>query len=184
MNRLNTRQLAIGGLIAALYIALGVAFAPISFGSIQVRIAELLTLMPLFTPYSIWGLTVGCAITNLYGMLSGASILGVYDIVLGSAATFAAALLTYRLRNVTFKGLPVAATLPPVFINALVVGAELTVVMSAQGFDPAIFAFNFTTVALGQLAPCVLLGLPLVSFLQRSGIAQKVFGQHETANLH
>ena len=80
-------------MIAAIYVVLTVVFQPFSFGEIQVRIAEALTILPVFTPAAIPGLFVGCLIGNIIG----GSILP--DIVFGSFATLIGALFTYLLRR-------------------------------------------------------------------------------------
>lgn len=49
-----------GTLIAALYFTLTFALQPISYGQIQIRISEVLTVLPYFFPESILGLTIGC----------------------------------------------------------------------------------------------------------------------------
>ena len=49
-----------GAVIAALYVVLTIIFAPISFGSAQLRIAEALTILPMFTPAAVPGLFIGC----------------------------------------------------------------------------------------------------------------------------
>ena len=54
------RRLVEGAVIAALYTALTLALAPISFGPFQCRVAEVLTILPIFTPAAIPGLTLGC----------------------------------------------------------------------------------------------------------------------------
>lgn len=179
----GTRQIAIGGLIAAAYVALGVALAPLSFGAIQVRLAEVLTLLPLFTPFAAAGVTVGCLITNIIGLAMGANIIGVYDILFGTAATFIAAVITYRCRRLTIRDVPVVSALAPVVINAVVVGAELTVVMSANGFEPGIFVFNLISVGAGQAVACLVIGLPLVQYLKKSGLAEKIFGGSGNLNM-
>ena len=43
--------------IAAIYVVLTIIFAPFSFGEVQVRISEALTVLPFFTPFMM--LTVG-----------------------------------------------------------------------------------------------------------------------------
>ena len=53
--------------IAAIYVVLTVLFAPIGFGSVQVRFSEALTVLPYFTPAAIPGLFVGCFIGNILG---------------------------------------------------------------------------------------------------------------------
>lgn len=59
-NLKNTYFLAYGAAIAAIYVALTMAFQPISFGPVQFRISEALCILPFFTPAAIPGLFVGC----------------------------------------------------------------------------------------------------------------------------
>ena len=80
-------------MIAALYVVLTLVFQAISFGEIQVRIAEALTILPVFTPAAIPGLFIGCLIGNVIG----GSILP--DIIFGSLATLIGAYFTYLLRR-------------------------------------------------------------------------------------
>ena len=86
-------------------------FAPFSYGEIQVRISEALTILPFFTPAAIPGLFVGCILANLLG---GAIPL---DIAFGSIATLIGAVFTYKLRN-SSKWL---APVPPIVANAVLV---------------------------------------------------------------
>ena len=85
-------RLTLAALIAALYAAITVVLAPISYGPMQVRISEALTILPLFTPAAIPGLFVGCIIANIMG---GAVIL---DVIFGSLATLIGAVGGYLLR--------------------------------------------------------------------------------------
>ena len=151
--RLTTRSLAAAGIVAALYTALTLIFAPISFAQIQFRISEALTLLPVLSPASVPGLFVGCLISNL---ITGQPW---QDVVLGSLASLAAALLTRRFRERFWL-----AALMPVLLNALVIGAMLWLV---YGLHPYI---SFLTVGAGQAAVCYLLGVPLVSLLKKRGI--------------
>ena len=136
--------------IAALYAALTLLLAPISYGALQFRVSEALTLLPILTPAGVLGLTIGCLIANLLG---SATIL---DIVFGTAATLLAARLTRQLRDK-----PVLAALPPVLVNALVVGAVLSYAFSLPLF------LTIGQVGLGQLGACYALGLPLFYALRR-----------------
>ena len=88
----RTLFIAQAAIIAAIYVALTRVFAPISFREIQVRIAEALTILPVFTPAAIPGLFVGCILGNLLG---GALI---PDVVFGSLATLIGAVFTWMLR--------------------------------------------------------------------------------------
>ena len=161
-------------MIAALYVALGVVFAPFSFRSVQMRVAEALTLLPAVSSLSIGGLTLGCALTNFYGMVTGSSILGLMDIFFGSLATFIAAWMSWKLRHVTFKGLPILAPLPPILVNGLVIGLELMYAI-AGGWNLPIFLTNALSVAAGQIIPCYVLGLVFVYWLKKTGLDQTLF---------
>ena len=63
----TVKWLAQGAMIASLYVVLTLVFAPISFGAVQVRIAEVMTILPLFTSAAIPGLFIGCVLANLLG---------------------------------------------------------------------------------------------------------------------
>jgi uncharacterized membrane protein len=164
----NTRFIAQAGIIAALYAALViiVTLTParyISFGNIQLRFSEALTTLPYFTLAAIPGLFAGCLISNVVGTVSGAG-LGMLDIIFGSLATLAAAYCSYLLRR--WKWL---VPLPPVVINALIVGLLLTY---AYGVKLPL-AINILTVGAGQALACYGLGMPLLYALEkRRGIFQ------------
>lgn len=167
------RRLVEGGLIAAMYAALTLAIPAASYGPVQFRVAEMLTILPLFTPAAIPGLAVGCAVSNFVGLTMGANPAGAWDILFGSFATLTAAWMTYGLRRIKLKGLPIAATLPPVIVNAAVVGLELTLVYAK--FTWAAYAVAALDVALGEFAAATVCGLLLYAALTRSGAAKAVF---------
>lgn len=164
-TNLSLRRLAEGGVIAAMYVALSLCLAPLSFGPVQCRVAEALTLLPLITPAAIPGLAVGCAITNSIGLAMGANIAGAADILLGTLATLAAAILTRAFRNIRIGKVAVLSAVPPILFNAVVVGAELAFVAFAP-FSFEMFAVCAAEVGLGQLIACGG-GLALVTGLQR-----------------
>lgn len=157
-------RLAQAGLIAALYAALTLLVQPLSFGAVQLRVSELLTVLPVYTPAAIPGLTVGCFLSNLIGLSSGANPAGGWDLLFGTAATALSAVLTYALRNKRLKGSPVWATLPPVVLNALIVGTELYVVYGGLPLW-----LHVVWVAAGQLVACTLGGLLLAWTLEKTG---------------
>ncbi|MEG1869525.1 MAG: QueT transporter family protein [Oscillospiraceae bacterium] len=174
--KLTTRQLTTAALIAAMYATLTVALSPFSFGTAQVRIAEALTLLPIFSPVAIWGVTLGCALSNIIGVMTGANILGVLDVIFGTAATFIAAVLSYKLRNVRFMGLPMLSTIPPIILNGLIVGGELTVLI-AGGWNTKIFIIQSISVAVGEAVSCLIFGLVLVYALEKTGVSKILFGK-------
>lgn len=160
---LSIRGLTVGALIAAAYTALSLALAPLSFGYAQVRVSEALTLLPLFSPNAVWGVTLGCALTNAVGAAMGVNF-GVADVVFGTLATLVSALLTARLSRPRVAGLPILAPLPPVAVNALVVGVELWYFTSAP------LLLCVVGVGFGQLISCYGLGLLLVKAMERTGV--------------
>ena len=81
MKNKNVTFLTQAAMIAAIYVVLTYVFAPFSFGEVQIRISEALTILPLFTPAAIPGLFVGCLVGNILG---GAIL---PDIIFGSIAT-------------------------------------------------------------------------------------------------
>lgn len=149
--RSTARFICLSAMIAALYMALCLLFQAISFGAVQFRLAEALTLLPALFPQAIPGLTVGCLLANL---LAGANI---YDVVFGTLATLLAALATRRLRRSVWL-----AALPPVLANGVIVGLVLT-----YGYHIDALWLNMLTVALGEAAVCYALGVPLLKGLQR-----------------
>ena len=129
----------------------------------------MLTIMPVFMPAAVPGLTVGCFLSNVIGLSTGANPVGGWDLLLGTAATGLAALLTYYWRGVTYRGLPVAATLPPVVLNALVVGTELYFVYG--GMKWWVYAL---CVGAGQCIACIGGGLLLVVAVKKSGLEKRL----------
>ena len=57
-------RIATAAIVAAAYAALTIVLAPISYGAIQFRVSEALTVLPFFMPCTIWGLWVGCILAG------------------------------------------------------------------------------------------------------------------------
>ena len=90
---MKTKYVIQAAIIAAIYALVTLLLAPISYGPIQIRISEALTVLPALTPAGIPGLFIGCLLANILG---GAAV---PDIVFGSLATLAAAAVSYRLKD-------------------------------------------------------------------------------------
>lgn len=150
-------------MIAALYVALTYVSNALglAYNSVQFRLSEILTVLPVFTPAAIPGLTIGCIISNI------SSPFGIIDIVCGSAATLSAAFVSYLLRNVKFRGLPVLSSLPPVIFNAVIIGLEIWYL---NGRTAELFLVSALQVGAGQAVMCIIAGLPFVRAVQRMKI--------------
>ncbi len=163
----KTSTISKQAMIAALYTVIGFVLAPISFGAVQARVSEALTLLPVFGISNVWGITIGCFLTNLIGLATGANILGSLDIIFGTIATLIAGLLTYLFRNIRFRDMPVLSALPPVIVNAIVVGWELCIMINGE-FHPVIFTAQAVSVAVGQIISCCVIGLVLVRIIENN----------------
>ena len=155
MKNKKILHLVYGAIIAALYAAATVLISPISYGAIQFRLSEALTVLSVFTPAAIPGLTVGCVLANI------ASPYGIWDILFGSAATLLAVLTARKLRHITFKGLPLLSVIMPVIFNAIIIGAEIAILTPADSTKFTMFAVSALQVGAGELAVCLLGGIPL-----------------------
>ncbi len=160
MLKKNTLNTVIGALIAAAYIALtyisnifGLAYGPVQF-----RISEALTVLPLFSPNAIWGLTIGCFISNIASF-------NPVDMIFGTGATLAAACVTYLLRNVKVFKIPLFSLLSPVIINGFTVGAEISLFLS-EGKSTG-FLLSSLWVMAGEAAVVLFVGVPLYLIMKK-----------------
>ena len=175
MRKFSTRDLTLAALVAALYAVMsyfGNIFG-LTFGPIQFRFAEALTVLPFLFPAAVPGLFVGCLITNLL------SPFGPLDVVVGSAATLLAALWTSKLRS------RYLAPLPPVICNGVLVGFTIAWA-EAGGFTagfPAAWLYNGVTVAAGELGACYVLGLLLMNVLPRTAVFRDLIPADRLARL-
>ena len=146
------RKLTFSAIIAASYIVLTMPFAAVSFGPIQFRFAEALTLLPFISPYSIYGLFIGCFVSNILFSTP-------LDAIVGSLATLIAAFITYKCQKTNIY----VAALAPVLVNAVIIGIMLSVI-SGQ-FTLLLMATYMLTIAGSQFIICYLGGIPFTKLL-------------------
>lgn len=172
INKRN-HNLATGAIIAALYAALTygqeMLFPGSASAAVQFRVSEALTVLAIFTPAAIPGLTVGCALSNL--IFLGALPL---DVILGSFATFLAAVCMYKLRDVTFKGVPFVALLMPAAFNGVIIGLEIEIFFIEGPFNFVSFLTQGGFVALGELGVCFTLGVMLCKVIKNKKIEKYI----------
>lgn len=149
---MKTKFLIQSGIIAATYAALTILLAPFSYGPVQIRISEALTILPFFTPAAVPGLFIGCLVSNFL------SPYGLIDIICGSGATLIAAIGSYMLRK-----RPVLVPLPPVLANAIIIGLML---YYAYGVPMNLFLI-MAWIGLGELIACYAIGYPLLRYLKK-----------------
>ena len=165
----NARHLAHAAIIAALYAVLthmqNILLPGTATMAIQFRASEALCILAFFTPAAIPGLTVGCLVFNI---LSGATPM---DFLVGSLASFLAALAMWKLRNVRILGYPLPGMLMPAVTNAILVGWELTVYFAVGGS----FLLNAAYVAIGELAVLLTLGTALYYVMKARKLDTRLF---------
>ena len=149
---MKTKYLAEAAVIAAIYALLTIVLAPISYGAVQVRISEALTVLPFFTPAAVPGLFVGCIAANIM------SPYGLADLIFGSAASLIGAIGSYLLRKK-----PLLVPLAPVISNEIIVGAMLYYVYEV----PLPLIVQMLYVALGEVVACYAIGYPLMKYLNK-----------------
>ncbi|WP_039238663.1 QueT transporter family protein [Clostridium novyi] len=133
-------------IVAAVYAVLTAVIAPISYGPIQFRISEIMTLLAFIDPLYIPGLVLGCAISNLF------SPLGIVDVVVGTTATFISVYMISKSKNLFI------ASLWPT-INCIFIGAELYYLQHLP------FWLTSLEVAIGEFVVVTLIGYPIFRVL-------------------
>ncbi len=160
---MSIKKIAYASIIAAVYAGLTMFLAPISYGPLQFRVSEVLCILPFFFPFSVWGLFIGCIISNM------ASMFGIVDIVFGSLATLLAALSTMYIgkKSSGGKGACALACLPPVIFNGIIIGAVISFASTPELFWHG-FLLNGLQVALGEAVIMFALGLPLMLYIPKT----------------
>ena len=174
MKTKSTVYIVQAAVITAIYAALTILQNTLLPGTasmaVQFRVAEVLTILAVFTPAAIPGLTIGCVIANI----SSLSVLGPYDLIFGSIASLLAAVLMYLLRDKRLFKLPVASALMPALANGIIVGFEIEFFFVEGGFHFGDFLFQGGCVALGELGVLFVLGLPLARLIEKQGFDKKL----------
>ena len=152
MKNKKTAFLVQAAAIAAIYVVLTLIFAPLSYGEIQVRVSEALTILPFFTPAAVLGLFIGCLIANIFG---GAIL---PDIIFGSIATLLGAAGSYLVRNNKYL-----VPLPPIISNMIIV----PLVLRFAYMVPLPVPLMMLTVGIGEVISCGVLGMILLIALEK-----------------
>jgi uncharacterized membrane protein len=156
-RRWNSRDLALAAMLAALYAADVVLFAPISFQAIQVRVADaLLPLSVLLGPAAVAGLGLGAFVGNFY-----ASPFGWVDVIGGTVANVVATALAWFIGRRSFTGAWVMATSIEVVVITLIVGTYL----APLTHTPLVFSLLYVLV--GEVAAVGIGGYILLRAVSR-----------------
>ena len=157
MRKFTPRNLALAAIVAALYAVMGYfgGIFGLTFGPVQFRFAEALTVLPFLYPATAPGLAVGCLIVNLL------SPYGPVDVIFGTLATAIAAWWTARMPKWYL------AALPPILVN-LVILTPMWAWAEAGAFNQAFLmslGWNAATFVLTESVVCYVLGTLLLKAL-------------------
>lgn len=162
-------------MLAGIYAAITFITFYMSFGQVQYRVSEMLTVLPAFSNIAIPGLSIGCVLANLIGFIIGANPVGIVDAVFGTIATFIASVMTYYIGKSKKKLVRyLFCPMPPVIINTIIVGFEITYFFMGS-LDINIFLINAVSVFVGQAVVCYALGIPLMIFMERNDFYKRIF---------
>lgn len=140
--------------IAATYAVVTYMLKPISYGNLQIRVSETLTLLPLLESAAVPGLFLGCLIANLLGGL------GPWDVYGGSIITLIAAYLTSKVGN------PFVGAIFPIILNSLGVPLYLSKIYDLPYWVTAL------SIGAGEFISVGLLGIPLYYAIKKSRLGQ------------
>ena len=159
MRKISTRDLTLAAVVAAIYFVLcyfGDIFS-LTFGPVQVRLGEALTVLPFLFPAAAPGVTLGCLLTNIL------SPYGPIDMVVGTLATAVAAFLTMKMPRWYLAGLP------PIAVNALLLPPmwAWATAGAVNGAFWAAYGLNLWTFVAGEVVACYVLGTVLLRALPK-----------------
>lgn len=157
MNNTKTvKRLVRTAIIAALYVVLTLALAPISYGAVQFRVSEIMVLLAFFDPFYIVALTIGCFISNMLGPN------GIADVIFGTLATFIsvyAISITGKFINNNKLSLIIASLWPTIF-NGVIIGFMLNYLYQLP------LILSITQVAIGEFVVVTIVGVPVIKLIQ------------------
>ena len=166
-TRLDGKALAYIGAAAALYAALTLAVAPLSFGAVQLRISEILVLLCFYRKEYCYSMVLGCAVANMF------SPMGVTDVIFGTLATLLAVIGIYLIgRGERSLARLILASLMPVVSNGVIIGLEIYLLFGDTPLIPAMLS-----VAAGELMAVTVLGVAVFKIIERNkAVSELILG--------
>ena len=158
---MKTKEISLIAVIAALYAAMVIVLAPISFGPVQLRLADvLIPLAAILGLPAVYGVTLGAFVANAYWFMSP------IDVVFGALANLVAGYIIYRYKD----NLVPASAIASVVIG-IMVGGYLWMLFpppSILGLQLPAWLGMIISVSLSSLVAVAFLGVALVKLLQQS----------------
>lgn len=142
---MKAKSLAQSAVVAALYIVISLVLAPMSYGPIQFRIAEMFNHLAIFNKKYILSLTLGCLVVNFF------SPTGVIDMIFGTLGTLLMTFISYQIgRKIHSVKLKLIISTIVCTLSMWTVALELSIVSKIP------FWMTYMTVAAGELVSMVI----------------------------
>ena len=154
----KTKKLVQAAIVASLYVVLTLVSKPLTIGFVEVRFSEALCVLPYFMPSTVWGLFVGCLISNIFNG-------SIVDVVLGSLATLIGAILTSKIKNKWI------CPLPAVLSNTVII--PIVIMVYSNTWTPSAYFLAAGGVFASEIASVYILGLLLLLVLEKKKIFKR-----------
>ena len=170
---MNAKEVSLSAVFAGLYAVLLIFLAPISFGPVQLRIADcLLPLAALFGWPIIWGATIGCLVGNTVGGIVAFGSANPIDIIFGSTANLIATYVIFKLRSRKLLGCMLGS-----IIIGLIVGGYLWLFVPAPeigGFSLPAWAAMMISITVSSLIAVAVIGYTLLLAMSRPSVIEPI----------
>jgi uncharacterized membrane protein len=163
----DTKEISLAAVIAALYAALVIVLAPVSFGPIQLRVADcLIPLAAMLGWPAVFGVSLGALIGNAYFM----HFTGAIDVVFGALANLVAAAVVFQFRRRLLPGCVAGS-----FTIGVIVGGYLWIYFPPPdilGLNLPIWLAMMASITLSSIVALAGIGYLLVKALSASGFKE------------
>lgn len=158
---MKTKEISLIAVIAALYAAMVIVLAPISFGPVQLRLADvLIPLAAILGIPAVYGVSLGAFVANAYWFMSP------IDVVFGALANLVAGYIIYKYKDNLVPASAIASA-----VIGIMVGGYLWIFFpppSILGLQLPAWLGMIISVSLSSLVTIAVLGVALVKLLQQS----------------
>jgi uncharacterized membrane protein len=172
--KFDSRDIALTAVFAALYAVIVIVQGLSAAATIQLRIADcLIPLSALFGLPVIFGVTLGCFVSNAY--TSAALSNGVYDIVFGPLANLIAGILIYVLRNRRLIGCILGSAVIGLIVGSyiwVIFGPPLDIFGLKVPLSWPVWAASVVSITASSLIAIAIIGYILVTILSRPSIIE------------
>lgn len=156
-NRNQILFITKSGIIAAIYAVLTLFLPVASYGPIQFRFSEILTMLAFYNPAFVPGLSIGAFLANL------GSPYGFLDIFFGTLSSVLALICMSKIKNRWFAGL-----MPAIFTPLIVGGLISYFIGEWVAFFP-----NFLYLFISQFVIVTIAGVLVFKLLEKQDFFQE-----------